>query len=106
MRKRLKQAQQALSANKPVEFYRELSEAVMGLASDALNQEFRGMRLDDARETLLQRGASVDTAKAYETLMQRCDFGQFAGLKPSEAELKKDFDAGAGLLEQLDRELK
>ncbi len=106
MRKRLKQAQLALSSNKPVDFYRELSEALMGLASDALNQEFRGMRLDDAREVLLQHGASIETTGTYESLMQRCDFGQFAGLKSSEVELKADIEAGAKLLEQLDRELK
>ncbi len=106
MRKRLKQAQQAFSSGKPAEFYHELSEAVMGLASDALNQEFRGMRLDEARETLAQHGAKPETAEAYESLMQRCDFGQFAGLKPTETELRSDLDAAAKLLEQLDKELK
>ena len=106
MKKRLKEAQNALTSRKPREFYRELSEAVIGFASDALNQEFRGMTLEEAKDALAQRGIKPDTLAAYETLMHRCDFGQFAGLNPSSPDLKNDFDTAAGLLEQLDRELK
>jgi len=106
MRRRFKEAQQALAAGKPREFYHGLSEAVMGFASDALNQEFRGMTLGEAVEALARRGAKPETLSTYESLMHRCDFGQFAGLNPSQAELKSDLDAAGRLLEQLDREIR
>ncbi len=106
MRRRFKEAQQALTAGKPREFYHEVSEAVIGFASDALNQEFRGMTLSEAKEALARRGAKPETLAAYESLMHRCDFGQFAGLHPSSDELKGDLETASKLLEQLDRELR
>ena len=105
MRRRLKEAQQALTAGKPREFYQELSEALIGFVSDALNQEFRGMTLDEAKTALASKGAAVGTIATYETLMQRCDFVRFAGLSASALELKSDMDSAEKLLEQLDREL-
>jgi hypothetical protein len=106
MRRRFKGAQHALSSGQAREFYHELSEAVIGFASDALNQEFRGMTLGEAMEALTRRGAKPDTLAAYEALMHRCDFGQFAGLNPSGAELKNDLETASNLLEQLEKELR
>ena len=101
MRRRLKEAQQALTAGKPREFYQELCEALIGFVSDALNQEFRGMTLDEAKTALASKGAAVGTIATYETLMQRCDFVRFAGLSASALELKSDMDSAEKLLEQL-----
>jgi hypothetical protein len=64
------------------------------------------MTLEEARETLARAGASSDTLKAYAALMQRCDFGQFAGLNPGSGERRGDLDAAEKLLGRLDGELK
>jgi hypothetical protein len=105
LRKRLKEAQQSLDSQ-PRVFYQAISQAVIGYTSDKLNQEFRGMTLEEARETLARAGASSDTLKAYAALMQRCDFGQFAGLNPGSGERRGDLDAAEKLLGRLDGELK
>ena len=64
------------------------------------------MTLGEAMEALTRRGAKPDTLAAYEALMHRCDFGQFAGLNPSGAELKNDLETASNLLEQLEKELR
>ena len=59
----------------------------------------------EARMRLAQRGAAEETAAAYDTLMQRCDFVLFAGIRPSDAEMNTDLEAGEKLLDRLDKEL-
>jgi hypothetical protein len=105
LRKRLKAARAAQAAGQGREVYRALSESLLAFAGDKLNQEFRGLTHPEARLRLEQRGAAPETAAAYDALMQRCDFVLFAGMQPSEDEIRRDLDAGEKLLDRLDKEL-
>ena len=105
LRRRLKGAKEAMTAGEPKEFYRVLAQAINGYASDKLNLEFLGMTLPEARDALISHGAKPDSASAYETLAQRCDFAQFGGLKPTSQELQTDLDGAEKLLESLEGEL-
>jgi hypothetical protein len=105
LRKRLKAARAARQAGEGREFYHALSEALIAFASDQFNQEFRGLKLPEALVRLRQGGASATTAEAYELLMQRCDFVLFAGVRPTDAEMGHDLEAGENLLALMDKEL-
>jgi hypothetical protein len=105
LRRRLKAARQALDENQGRDFYRALSEAVVAFPSDKLNREFRGLTLPEAFSMLGQRGAAHETAAAYDTLMQRCDFVLFAGMSPTSEDMRRDLAGAEALLARLDKEL-
>ena len=105
LRRRLKAARTALEASAPREFYRALSDAVIAFPSDRLNREFRGLTTTEATALLAARGASAETAGAYDTLLQRCDFVLFAGMSPGAEEMRRDLESATALLRRLDKEL-
>jgi hypothetical protein len=105
LRRRLKDARQAMESGRSREFYRALSEAVMAFPSDKLNREFRGLTFSDAAAALAAKGAAPESVEAYDTLLQRCDLVQFAGLSPTAEEMSRDLGSAEALLERLDKEL-
>jgi hypothetical protein len=105
LRKRLKEASEAAKEKNPREFYKALSQAVIGFASDKLNVEFRGLTLDEAKATLAKHGVSDAAAQEYEKLLQQCDFGQFAGGPRDEKAWKEALAQAEDLLRRLEKEL-
>jgi hypothetical protein len=105
LKRRLKEANEALKQRNAREFYKALSQAVVGFASDKLNVEFRGLTSDDAKAQLRKRGISEASIAEYEKVLQLCDFGQFGGGARDEKAWKESLDAAENLLRMLDREL-
>ncbi len=106
LRKRLREADQALDKKDAKGFYRELALALQGFVSDRLNVEFRGMVLDEAKQRLEQAGLSREGLEAWAQLHQECDFGQFAGLGSDVESMRKARQGAEQLLRRLDKEIK
>jgi hypothetical protein len=105
LKKRLSLATKAAADKSGPEFYKQISAALLGFASDKLNHEFRGMLLDEAELRLKQAGASDEIAARFKSLVQHCDFGQFAGNAGGTHTLEKDLEEGEQILRRLDKEL-
>lgn len=105
LKRRLKEANESLKQRNSREFYKALSQAVVGFASDKLNVEFRGLTLEDAKAQLRKRGISAASVAEYEKVLNMCDFGQFGGGERDEKAWKESLDATDNLLRMLDREL-
>ena len=105
LKRRLKEASESLKQRNAREFYKALSQAVVGFASDKLNVEFRGLTLEDAKAHLRKRGISEASVAEYEKILHMCDFGQFGGGARDEKAWKESLDATENLLRMLDREL-
>lgn len=105
LKRRLKEASEALKQQNPREFYKSLSQAVVGFASDKTNVEFRGLPMEDAKAQLRSQGLGEPSVQEYEKLLQQCDFGQFAGGVKDEKSWKVALDAAEDLLKRLEREL-
>ena len=105
LRRRLKEANEALKQKNAKEFYKALSQAIVGFASDKLNVEFRGMTMEEAKARLVRHGLPAPTAEEYEKLLQLCDFGQFGGSVRDDKAWKEALDGAETLLRKLDREL-
>lgn len=105
LRRRLKEAGDALKQRDARGFYKALSQAVVGFASDKTNVEFRGLTLDDAQARLRAKGAGEAAAAEYAKVLQACDFGQFGGGERDEKAWKEALAGAENLLRMLDREL-
>jgi hypothetical protein len=105
LKRRLKEANEALKQKNAREFYKALSQAVVGFASDKLNVEFRGLTVEDAKAQLRKRGITEASVNEYEKVLQMCDFGQFGGGAKDEKAWKESLDAAENLLRMMDREL-
>jgi len=105
LKRRLKEANEALKQRNSREFHKALSQAITGFASDKLNVEFRGLTLDDAKAKLREGGVSEGSVAEYEKVIQLCDFGQFGGSAKDDKAWKEALDASEKLLRRLDREL-
>lgn len=105
LRRRLKEAGEAMKQQNPREFYKALSQAVVGLASDKTNVEFRGLPIEEAKARLRSQGAAEATAEEYARMIERCDFGQFAGGGKDEKGWKEALTAAEDLLRRLEKEL-
>jgi len=105
LRRRLKEANEALKGKNPREFHKALSQAVVGFASDKTNVEFRGLPLEEAKAALRRQGAGEGTAGEYGKLIERCDFGQFAGGAKDEKDWKEALAAAEDLLRRMEKEL-
>lgn len=105
LKRRLKEAGDALKQRDARGFYKALSQAVIGFASDKLNVEFRGLTLDEAQARLRSKGVSEASVAEYAKVIQACDFGQFGGGDKDEKAWKEALMAAENLLRMLDREL-
>lgn len=105
LKRRLKEASEALKKQNAREFYKALSQAVVGFASDKTNVEFRGLPMEEAKAQLRKQGLGDASVQAYEKILQQCDFGQFAGGTKDEKSWKEALAAAEDLLKRLEREL-
>ncbi len=105
LKRRLKEAGDALKQRDARGFYKALSQAVVGFASDKLNVEFRGLTLDDGQAKLRERKVSEASITEYAKVLQACDFGQFGGGERDEKAWKEALMSAENLLRMLDREL-
>jgi hypothetical protein len=105
LKRRLKEAGDALKQRDARGFYKALSQAVVGFVSDKLNVEFRGLTLDEAQARLRAKNISEASVAEYAKVIQACDFGQFGGGERDEKAWKEALVAAENLLRMLDREL-
>jgi hypothetical protein len=105
LKRRLKEAGDALKERDARGFYKSLSQAVVGFASDKTNVEFRGLTLEEAQARLRAKGAGEAAAAEYAKVLQACDFGQFGGGDRDEKAWKESLAGAENLLRRLDREL-
>ena len=105
LKRRLKEAEDALKQRDARGFYKALSQAVVGFASDKTNVEFRGLTSEDAQARLKAEGAGEAAAAEYARVLQACDFGQFGGGDRDEKAWKEALGTAEELLRRLDREL-
>jgi hypothetical protein len=105
LKRRLREAEDSLKQRDARGFYRTLSQAVVGFASDKTNVEFRGLTVEDAQARLKANGAGEAAAAEYAKVLQACDFGQFGGGERDEKAWKAALAAAGNLLRILDREL-
>lgn len=105
LKRRLKEAGDALKERDARGFYKALSQAVVGFASDKTNVEFRGLTLEEAQARLRANGAGEAAAAEYAKVLQACDFGQFGGGARDEKAWKESLAVAENLLRKLDREL-
>ncbi|MBW8889723.1 MAG: protein BatD [Fibrobacteres bacterium] len=105
LKRRLREAEDSLKQRDARGFYRALSQAVVGFASDKTNVEFRGLTVEDAQARLKANGAGEAAATEYAKVLQACDFGQFGGGERDEKAWKAALAAAENLLRILDREL-
>ncbi len=105
LKRRLKEANEALKQKNAKEFYKALSQAVVGFASDKLNVEFRGLTMEDSKAKLVESGLPITSSAEYEKLLTLCDFGQFSGAQRDDKAWKEALDGAEALLRKMDREL-
>lgn len=105
LKRRLKEAGDALKQRDARGFYKALSQAVVGFASDKTNVEFRGLTIEDARARLRAKGVGDAASNEYAKVLQACDFGQFGGGERDEKAWKEALASAENLLRMLDREL-
>lgn len=105
LKKRMKEAREAMQQSKGSAFYKALDQAIIGFISDKLNVEFRGLTLQDAKQLLIQKGASTQIAEEYEGLIQQCDFGQFSGQDKNEEHWKMALQKAEDILSRLEKEI-
>ncbi len=105
LRLRLKEANEALKQKNSRDFYKALSQAVVGFVSDKLNIEFRGLTEEEAKAKLVVHGLPEAISVEYGKLLQLCDFGQFGGSQRDDKTWKEALDTAETLLRKLDREL-
>jgi len=105
LKRRLREAEDSLKQRDARGFYRALSQAVVGFASDKTNVEFRGLTVEDAQARLKAKGAGDSAAAEYAKVLQACDFGQFGGGERDEKAWKEALASAENLLRILDREL-
>jgi hypothetical protein len=105
VKRRLREATEALKQQNTREFYKSLSQAVVGFASDKTNVEFRGLPMEEAKAQLRRKGVGEETVAEYERMLQQCDFGQFSGAAKDEKSWKEALAAAEDLLKRLEREL-
>jgi len=105
LKRRLKEAGDALKQRDSRGFYKALSQAVVGFASDKTNVEFRGLTLEEAKARLKAKGAGEAASAEYAKVLQACDFGQFGGGDRDEKAWKEALAGAENLLRMLDREL-
>lgn len=105
LRKRLKEAGEAMKQKNPREFHKALSQAVVGFAADKTSVELRGLTMEEAKSKLRSRGLGDATLQEYERVLQQCDFGQFAGGVRDEKGWKEALAGAENLLKRMEKEL-
>ena len=77
-RRRLRQAQKFIAANKPEAFYDEVMRALWGYLSDKLTLPLSVLTKDNAKEKMSEHGVSSDACDQFLNLLDECEFARYA----------------------------
>jgi hypothetical protein len=89
-KRRLKAARKLLSAEKPSDFYGEITNALNGYLGDKFNLPAAGLTSVMIEQEMRSRGASSEIAPELKSLLQDCDFARFAPASDNPAQ-RQDF---------------
>jgi hypothetical protein len=103
--KRLKQAKNHLHSNEKEKFYEEIIKAIWGYLGDKLNIPTSELSRDNAGEMLTQRKVDQETLQEFYSLMDTCEFAQYAPISGDQS-LTNDYQKAINLITKLQQKLK
>ena len=103
--RRMKQAQVLLRANKPSEFYEEVLKAMWGYVGDKLNIPVAELNKENVNEKLLQHGVSQETADAFLSVLNDCEFARYAPGDPAQT-MDKIYMASVKVMSEMENMIK
>lgn len=103
--RRMKQAQALLRANKPSEFYEEVLKAMWGYVGDKLNIPVAELNKENVNEKLLQHGVSQETADAFLSVLNDCEFARYAPGDPAQT-MDKIYMASVKVMSEMESMIK
>lgn len=103
--RRMKQAQALLRANKPSEFYEEVLKAMWGYVGDKLNIPVAELNKENVNEKLLQHGVSQETADAFLSVLNDCEFARYAPGDPAQT-MDKIYMASVKVMSEMENMIK
>jgi len=101
-KKRLKAAQELLTAGDDNAFYAEISAAILQYIADKSNLSAHGMTSDGVDELLKEKQVDEAVRKEIQELVQHADFGRFAGNARGESSPQDIYDRTAKVLADLE----
>lgn len=103
--RRMKQAQALLRANKPSEFYEEVLKTMWGYVGDKLNIPVAELNKENVNEKLLQHGVSQETADAFLSVLNDCEFARYAPGDPAQT-MDKIYMASVKVMSEMENMIK
>ena len=103
--KKLANANMLLHANKPEEFYAEVSTAMWQYVSDKLAIDRAELSIENVTQKLHEKKVSDDLTQKIKELLESCEFARFAPGSSSTEEKKKMYEMASSIIVVAEREL-
>jgi hypothetical protein len=103
--KKLAIAKMLLNANKPEEFYAEISTAMWQYVSDKLAIDRAELSVDNVTQKLQEKKVSDVLTQKIKELLESCEFARFAPGSSSQEEKKKMYEMASSIIVAAEREL-
>ncbi len=103
--KKLANAKVLLTANKPDEFYAEVSTAMWQYVSDKLAIDRAELSVDNVTQQLQEKKVSEELTEKIKALLESCEFARFAPGSSSQEEKNKMYEMASSIIVAAEREL-
>ncbi len=103
--KKLANAKMLLSANKPDEFYTEVSTAMWQYVSDKLAIDRAELSVENVTQKLQEKKVSEELTVKIKELLEACEFARFAPGSSSQEEKNKMYEMASSIIVAAEREL-
>ncbi len=103
--KKLAIAKMLLNANKPEEFYAEVSTAMWQYVSDKLAIDRAELSVDNVTQKLQEKKVSDVLTQKIKELLESCEFARFAPGSSSQEEKNKMYEMASSIIVAAEREL-
>jgi hypothetical protein len=103
--KKLANAKQLLSADKPEAFYAEVSTAMWQYVSDKLAIDRAELSIDNVTQTLQAKQVSAELTQKIKELLEACEFARFAPGSSSAEQKNKMYETASSIIVAAEREL-
>lgn len=77
-RQRLREAERLLTSPRASDFYAAVSKALTGFVADLCNAEQASLGREQIRQLLTDRGVAEADVKAFDSVLETCEYAQFA----------------------------
>ena len=104
--KRFKAARRLLSAEKPSDFYAEVTNALNGYLGDKFNLPAAGLTFQMVEQRMRSGGASSEMIQEVKSLLQDCDFVRFAPTSDDPSQRQEFLRRAQKLIDNLEELLK